>query len=108
MNFETGEYSLLHDIPFKETFGRKKRSNFAEYFLECYLKLPIGSLHGKVEVLLDETLEKNHLSEHGMVLDVVLIYNDVIYNIEVYQVFDKASLHKTLAYNGKIFSSKVK
>lgn len=107
VNYKTGEFPILDDIAFKETFGRKERVEYSEYFLECYHELPIGSLKGKVNVLLDETLEKNHLGEHGYILDVVMIYNDVIYNVEAYRKFDTTALYKTIAYGDKIFSSEL-
>jgi len=57
--------------------------------------------------MLDETLEKNKLGEHGMILDVVMISGNVIYNFEDSKVLDKASLNKIIAYNGKLFSSEL-
>ena len=42
-----------------------------------------------------------------MILDVVMISGNVIYNFEASKVLDKASLNKIIAYNGKLFSSEL-
>lgn len=101
------EICLLEDIYFKETFGRSSRIKFIEYFMECFLNQKLGSLNGKIKVILDSTLEKTRKDDKGFISDVLLVCHDIIYNIEAYTKFDSISLTKSLSYLGRIYSTQL-
>ncbi len=93
---------LTDDVMFKETFGRIKNILLIERFLEQYFHLPKGSLRKKVIVKMESTLEKGKYKDKNSRGDILLYLDDLIINLEVYRVFNKDSLDKSVFYSNRI------
>ena len=93
---------LTDDVMFKETFGRIQNILLIERFLEQYFHLPKGSLRGKVIVKMESTLEKGKYKDKNSRGDILLYLEDKIINLEVYRVFNKDSLDKSVFYSNRI------
>ena len=93
---------LTDDVLFKETFGRIQNILLIERFLEQYFHLPKGSLRGKVIVKMESTLEKGKYKDKNSRGDILLYLDDKIINLEVYRVFNKDSLDKSVFYSNRI------
>ena len=93
---------LTDDVMFKETFGRIQNILLIERFLEQYFHLPKGSLRGKVIVKMESTLEKGKYKDKNSRGDILLYLDDKIINLEVYRVFNKDSLDKSVFYSNRI------
>ena len=102
-SFQNGDFSLLEDIPFKDTFGRKTRKAFSKYLLEVCLKEKIDD----VQVLSDATLEKFSFHDKEYQADIVMQTNEVIYNFEAFTSFSKIGLLKTQSYGERLFSTQL-
>ena len=87
---------LTDDVLFKETFGRNQNILLIERFLEQYFHLPKGALRGKVIVKMESTLEKGKYKDKNSRGDILLYLEDKIINLEVYRVFNKDSLDKSV------------
>ena len=96
---------LTDDSLFKETFGREKNILFLERFLEIFFGLPKGSLHGKITVKMETTLEKTKDGDKNCRGDILIYMDDKIINLELYSTFDDEALSKVIFYGERISGS---
>ena len=106
-SFRNGDFKLLEDVPFKDTFGSPRRKRFTAYMLECLLNLPTNSLTEKIKVLRDKTLEKYSFDDKEFQADIIVMYEGNYYNFEAFTYFGKVGLVKSQGYRGRVFSTQL-
>lgn len=99
---------LTDDLLFKEAFGSLENRRILEDLLESYYGLSSGYLKGKLEVEYEKLLPKANYSLKGMRGDLLVKFDDIIVNIEMYKVFNKESFLKSRSYIMRIYSSELK
>lgn len=103
--FETGDFRVLEDVIFKEVFGRVSRKKYSLYLLETLTKKKCSITD--LDVWRDMTLEKISFDDKEFQADVVMTYQNVIYNIEPYTFFGKKGLIKSESYNSRLLSTEL-
>lgn len=99
---------LTDDLLFKEAFGSLENRRILEDLLESYYGLSSGYLKRKLEVEYEKLLPKANYSLKGMRGDLLVKFDDIIVNIEMYKVFNKESFLKSRSYIMRIYSSELK
>lgn len=95
---------LLHDLAFKEILANEENRDILEYFWETFLELESGSLHHKLEVMYESVIAKMEFKEKNMRGDIMVKFDNVLINIEVYTRFSEAALIKSISYLCREFS----
>ena len=89
---------LYDDVLFKEGLAKKENRKVLEYFLETFLDLTPGMLHNKLHVVYESPIEKWGYYEKAMREDLLVYFENFVFNIEVYTNFDKENYEKTICY----------
>ncbi len=90
------EHTLTEDRLFLDFFGRQENKMYVEYMLEVLLDLEENSLHGKLTF--ESTLERDNIESKTNRCDIVYETDDVLYNIEMYNLLDEKAFRKSTAY----------
>ena len=90
------EHTLTEDRLFLDFFGRQENKMYVEYMLEVLLDLEENSLHGKLTF--ESTLERENIESKTNRCDIVYETDDVLYNIEMYNLLDEKAFRKSTAY----------
>ena len=77
------------------------------YFLETFTNLPKKIISDNLEVKQEEPLNKNLFYNKGMIGDIIVKFNKYIINIEMYSVFNKESITKSICYSMRIFANQL-
>ncbi len=104
--FSNGDFSLYENIPFHDTFGSIRRKEFTCFLLEIFLRLPLGTIKKEdIKVWKEKILEKFSFDDMEYRGDVVVTYQENIYNLEAFSVLNNTGLSKTICYGGRMISS---
>lgn len=98
---------LTNDLLFKEVLTNPLNRDILIDFLETFTELPKKVISDHLEVKQQEPLEKENLYNKGMIGDILIKFNNYIVNIEMYSVFNKESITKSICYNMRIFSNQL-
>lgn len=90
--------SLTNDYLFKYIFGMKKNHKYLEALLESYFGYENGYLSNKLKSYYEITLDKTRYINKSSRSDLVVYFNNMIINIEMYKVFDEEALSKSNYY----------
>ena len=90
------EHSLTEDRLFLDFFGRQENIRYLEYILEVLLDLNENSLHGKLTF--ERTLERENIESKTNRCDIVYETDEILYNIEMYNLLDEKAFQKSTAY----------
>jgi predicted transposase/invertase (TIGR01784 family) len=98
---------LTDDLLFKETFGMKQNRKYLEDLLESYYGFPKHYLKGKLDVSYETTLDKLNYQNKAMRGDLIVKFDDIIVNIEMYSTFNKETYNKSKSYIMRIYSTQL-
>ena len=97
--------SLEDDLLFKETMAKFENRHILEDFLETILGLEKGSVHNKLKVRYESPIPKMNYTDKAIRGDLLVEYQDMIINVELYKTFDKIAFDKTMIYAMRLASN---
>lgn len=98
---------LTNDLLFKEVMTHPENREALIYFLQTFTNLPQNVISKNFEVKYESPIYKTRLYDKGMIGDVIIYFSNYIVNIEMYSVFNKDSITKSICYNMRIFSTQL-
>lgn len=99
--------SLTDDLLFKASFGFKKNKRFLEALLESYFNFSDGFLKDKLISNYEYTFDKAKYLDKSIRSDLVVYFDNMIINIEMYKVFNEEALSKSNYYIMRIETNQI-
>ena len=96
--------SLIDDHLFKEALAHKDNRLALKYFIEVMFDIPNIPLHS-LEVEYESYAHKQSYIDKNIRLDLVVKFNNIVLNIEVYKIFGLDSLYKSITYWNRLMSN---
>ena len=106
---ENGEVfaKITNDYLFKEVFGTSTNKKYLADFLESLLGYKRGYLQGKLKCGYEVSLEKREYLGKSSRCDLIVSFNNVILDLEMYHMFNREALEKSDFYVVTIKSNQV-
>ncbi len=100
--------SLTDDLLFKEIFGSNKNKRYLEALLESYFNFKDGYLKNKLTISQEFILDKDRYLDKSSRTDLLVYFDDMIVNIEMYKVFNEEAYKKSNYYIMRIQTNQIK
>ncbi len=102
---EKGEMiPLVSDIMFYTMLNNSKRKKYASYLLSLIINEEYEKILNNIEFM-NTKLDKDNYYEKGMTVDLVVKFDEKIYNIELNNNQDISRLERNIGYAGKLYES---
>lgn len=103
---ENENCKVINDVLFKKALTSIENRDFLEYILEKFLNLKEGKLRNKLNIVYEEGVNYNNLTEKEKVRkDIVIAFDDTRISLNYHNYLDEVSKRQSRYYADSLFAS---